>query len=159
MANPVASTRGFLSNILWDAEEDDTYTESFARVSVRTTSGTITKSALGIPVIWDNAISAFRPVADADTIPATSSTLPNAAPVAIVVGSATGVGDDKADVVLTTTPQVLTVVFRSAAVVKEGINYETAVQGATKTVFETQLEKQFIVVRPKSTAITQSFVA
>lgn len=155
----VATSRGYLSNVLWDAEENDTYTESYARVNVRTTSGSITKSALGIPVIWDNGLSAFRPVADADTIPATASTLPNNAPVAVVVGSATGLGDDKADVVLTTTPQVLTVVFRSAAVVKEGLNYENAVQGATKTVFETQLEKQFIIVRPKSTAIVQSFVA
>jgi hypothetical protein len=155
----VASTRGFLSNVLWDSDENDTFTESYAQVNVRTTSGTITKSALGIPVIWDNALTAFRPVADGDTIPATASTLPNAAPVGIVVGIASGLGDDKADVSLTTTPKPLTVLFRSAAVVKEGINYETAVQAATKAVFETQLEKQFIVVRPKSTAITQSFVA
>lgn len=159
MANPVASTRGFLSNVLWDAEENDTYTESYARVNVRTSSGTLVKSALGIPVIWDNSITAFRPLANADTIPVTASTLPNEAPVAIVVGGPRGLGDDTADVTLTTTGQPLTVVFRSAAVVKEGIAYESSVLSATQLVFQAQLEKQFIVTRSKSTAITQSFVA
>ncbi len=155
----VATSRGYLSNVLWDAEENDTYTISYAPASVRTTSGTLVKSALGIPVIWDNAISAFRPLANSDTIPATASTLPNNAPVGIVVGSAAGLGDDKADITLSTTPQVLTVAFRDVAVVKEGITYESSVLSPTRVVFEAQLEKQSVVVRAKSTAITQSFVA
>ena len=47
----VATSRGYLSNVLWDAEENETYTESYPRVNERTTSGSITKSALGIPVV------------------------------------------------------------------------------------------------------------
>ena len=92
-------------------------------------------------------------------IPTTASTLPNNAPVGIVVGSAAGLGDDKADITLSTTPQVLTVAFRDVAVVKEGITYESSVLSPTRVVFEAQLEKQSVVVRAKSTAITQSFVA
>lgn len=156
----VATTRGFLSNVLWDASaQSDTFTESFARVNVRTTSGTLAKSAIGIPVIWDNGLTAFRPLANTDTIPVTESTLPNGYPVGIVMGSARGIGDDPADITLSTTPQVLTVMFRSGAVIREGITYETSVLSATQVVFEKQLEKQFIVVRSKSPVITQSFTA
>lgn len=155
----VATTRKFLSDVLWDAADNDTYTKSWATVNVRTTSGSLSKSPLGIPVIWDNAISAFRPLADGDTIPTTASTLPNNSPVAIVLGSATAIGDDKVDVTLTTTAQPLSVAFRDVALVKEGIAYEVSVLGPTKALFEAQLEKQSMVVRAKSTAITQSFVA
>ncbi len=154
-----ATTRPLLSSVLGVDDENNWYIESYAKVNVRTTSGSLVKSPFGIPVIWDNALTAFRPLANADTIPTTTSTLPNGAPVAVVVGDATGVGNDRGDITLTTTSQPLTVVFRDHSVFKEGVTYETAVLTATRDLFQLQLEKQDVVVRSKSPVITQSFTA
>lgn len=152
-----ATTRPLLSSVLGVDDENNWYIESYAKVNVRTTSGTLVKNPFGIPVIWDNALTAFRPLANGDTIPGTASTLPNEAPVAVVVGDATGVGNDHGDITLSTTAQPLTVVFRDSSVFKEGITYEASVLTATQNVFQTQLEKQLVVVRSKSPVITQAF--
>ncbi len=155
----VASTRKQVQTVLWDFEQE-TYTKGIATVPVKKGSAAFTTGdILGYAVIWDNSISAFRPVVNADTIPGTASTLPNAAPVAVVVGLGDGVGDNSSNVTLSSTSTFLTVVYRDAAVISEGIVFDAGVLAGTQTLIKGQLEKQEVVVRSKSTSVTQTFVS
>jgi hypothetical protein len=113
---------------------------NFARVGVK---GSTVIQPLAIPLVWNNADSAFE-VYVAQTIPTDDSSLPNGSPVCFVVGQKEGRGVNKADVTLSGTAQDLTVLFRGQAVVsKDEIVWGAADTGA-KAAFLMAVEKQDI---------------
>ena len=156
----VATTRNYLSDLLKAGGSED-LTYNTARVLVKKASGTKVVNPIGLSVIWDSSITAFREMLLADTIPATASSLPNASPVALTVGDGTGVGNALTDVTLSSAGVYMNVLYRGSddiEVVYEGINFESTATGTEKGLFRVQLEKQGIMVSAKSTAVTHTYV-
>lgn len=157
---PVATTRNFLSDVLWSVD-DDTYTVSTAVVPVKSSSS-FTASPFGIALIWDNSLGAMRPVLNADNTlptPSTVSSLPDNSVVCVSVGNNQGLGNDNGDVTLTTVAQYMTVVFRDSAIIFDNLVYGDAADATTKDLIKLQLEKQEVVCKTKSPSIVQSFVS
>ena len=156
----VATTRNYLSDLLKAGGcEDLTY--NTARVLVKKASGTKAVNPIGLALIWDNSISAFREMLVTDTIPSTASSLPNASPAALSVGDGTGAGNALSDVTLSSAGVYMDVLFRGSddiAVVYDGINFESTATNTEKGLFRVQLEKQGILVSAKSTAVTHTYV-
>lgn len=157
----VAESRKHLSELIKGVaafECDAKVNYNYATVSVRTVSGTADVDPIGTLVVWDNANSAFVPYVAQDISAVTGSPLPDASPVAITVGTQEGVGFNKADAALTTTPISMTVLFRGpAAVTREG--YETAGIGAGDLdEFDAQMEKQGVAVVASAETVVPSFV-
>lgn len=129
----------------------------YARVTVK---GTDLIEPIGIPVIWNNTISAYE-VYVAQDIAAVAGTpsLPNGAPIALVVGAAEYVGSNKADVQLVVGGVELNVLFRGEGAVKEaGITWGAAAAPA-QAAFRLQLEKQNLAVVANSTVAIPAFTA
>jgi len=156
----VATTRNYLSDLLKAGGSED-LTYNTARVLVKKASGTKAVNPIGLALIWDNSISAFREMLVTDTIPSTASSLPNASPAALSVGDGTGVGNALSDVTLSSAGVYMNVLFRGSddiAAVYEGINFESTATGTEKGLFRVQLEKQGILVSSESTAVTHTYV-
>lgn len=127
---------------------------SFATVDVK---GSTTIEPIGTPLVWNNTTSAFE-VYVAQDISAVAGTpaLPDGSPICVTVGTKEGHGVNRADVTLTSTATPMTVMFRSGAVVNEGIEWGTAVAG-DQAEFVLQLEKQGVVVIDAATTATPSY--
>lgn len=161
MQSPNAVTRFNFSDLVKSTDSASTSNFSFALGSVRTSSGSLVAAAPGTVVIWDNALTAFRPVANNDTIPAQASTLPDGAPVAIVAGTAAGAGIMPSDVTFTTTPQSVTLLYRGAGkteVYADAFLYDVSVLTATRNLIRTQLERQGVEVSNASATVVHTWV-
>lgn len=156
----VATTRNYLSDLLKAGGSED-LTYNTARILVKKASGTKVVNPIGLALIWDNSITAFREMLLTDTIPATASSLPNASPVALTVGDGTGAGNALTDVTLSSAGVYMNVLYRGSddiSVVYEGINFESTATGTEKGLFRVQLEKQGVMVSAKSTAVTHTYI-
>lgn len=141
---------------------------SFATVGVEG-SGAI--EPIGTPVVWDATAGAFIPyVKDSVIAAATASTttgaitfpntsLPNDAVVAITCGTKEGRGVNRADVTLSSTATDMTVVYRSAQVVMEGIEFASDATAGEKAAFRLALEKQGVSVIDSAAGVAPSFEA
>lgn len=129
---------------------------SFASVPVK---GSTTIEPIGTPLVWNDIDSAFE-VYVAQDISAVAGTpaLPNGAPICVTVGTKEGKGVNRADVTLSSTATEMTVMFRSGAVVADGIEFGAAAAPAI-AAFRLQLEKQGIAVIDAATAVNPSFEA
>lgn len=157
----VATTRPYLSTLLKSHDSYENVNYNFATVTVKTSSGTKVVNPIGLALIWDAGLSAFREYLTTDNSFALTSTLPNAAPIAVSVGDANGLGLSASDVTLTTSGVLLTVLFRggdNTEIIEEGIVYASGVLTGDKSDFRIQLEKQGIKVSNKSPAATSSYV-
>lgn len=157
----VATTRPYLSTLLKSHDSYENVNYNFATVTVKTASGTKVVNPIGLALIWDAGLSAFREYLTTDNSFALTSTLPNAAPIVVSVGDANGLGLSASDVTLTTSGVSLTVLFRggdNTEIIEEGIVYASGVLAGDKSDFRTQLEKQGIKVSNKSPAATSSYV-
>lgn len=156
----VASTTGFLSTVLQaGCAEDLTYFT--ARVLVKTLSGTKSINPLGVALIWDNTISAFRELNAADVTPTQISTLPDGGGVAVAVGDGTGAGNTLNNVTLSTTGVTLDVVFRGTddiKIVNDGINFSGTATNTEKTLFRVLLERAGIKVIDKNPAVVHTYL-
>lgn len=56
----VATTRPFTSSVLKSHDSHENVNFNFATVLVKTASGTVTANPLGLTLIWDAGLSAFR---------------------------------------------------------------------------------------------------
>jgi hypothetical protein len=56
----VATTRPFTSSVLKSHDSYENVNYNFATVLVKTSSGTLTVNPLGLALIWDAGLSAFR---------------------------------------------------------------------------------------------------
>lgn len=103
--------------------------------------------AMGIPVVWNPTNDEFEVFLAQDISAITEdSSLPNGAPVAVVVGTKEGRGVNRADVTLSATAQPLTVMYRGEGAVKAaGIDFGAA-SAPNIALFKAQLEKQGIAV-------------
>lgn len=127
-----------------------------------------TVDPIGIPVVWNDTNTAWEIYGDANAaeiaaaITANSSTLPNKAPIAIVVGGPLGAGISPVDIDFTAGEDV-TALFRganNAGVVRDGIDYSQSVaSGANQTAFEEQLEKQGIMVIDNAQVVTPTYTS
>lgn len=157
----VAESRKHLSELVKGysmLEKDAGFSYHFAQVTVVAGSDT-NIDPIGTPIIWNDTDDEWNILANGDTVPTDATNLPNGAPMAITVGSAEGVGHNKADVTVGTGGTVLTVMFRGpAGIVKEGITYPSGVLSATQTVFEDQMEVQGIAIVPSADDVVPKFV-
>lgn len=128
---------------------------NFALVDVK---GSTTIEPIGTPVVWDDT-DAFTPyVAQDVTALTTGSSLPNEAPVAITVGTYAYVGENDADVTLTTTATKMWVAYRGEAAIKEdGIEWNASSNTANKTAFRVLMEKAGIAVVQGATLAAPAF--
>lgn len=157
----VATTRPFTSSVLKSHDSYENVNFNFATVLVKTSSGTTTVNPLGLALIWDAGLSAFRQYLTTDNSFALTSTLPDAAPICVSLGDAQGIGFNTTDVTITTSGIYLSVIFRGAGdaeLIEDGIIYAAGVLTQDKADFRTQLEKQGIKVSNKSPAATSSYV-
>ena len=131
---------------------------------------TATVEPMGIPVIYDSVTNAWviYNTNDEDiaaAITANDSTLPDHAPIAVVVGNKFGVGFNPEDVTLDVdggaAPITVVAFFRganNAGVVFEGIDFTAGgVTTGDQAAFRSQLEKQGIMVIDNAEVITPSF--
>ena len=125
---------------------------------------------VAVPVIFDSANDQWVIFNDADAdiaaaITADDSTLPNKAPVALVVGNKFGLGFNPEDVTLDADGEPVTVLFRganNAGVVRAGIDYAAGgvtTSPANQTAFEEQLEKQGIMVIDSAEVVTPTYTS
>ncbi len=157
----VASTRPQTSTVLKSHDSYENVNSNFATVLVKTASGTVTANPLGLTLIWDAGLSAFRQYLATDNSFALTSTLPNAAPIVVALGDANGIGFNTTDVTITTTGIYLSVIYRGfgeAELIEEGLVYAAGVLTGDKAEFRTQLEKQGIKVSNKTPSTTSSYV-
>ncbi len=157
----VATTRPFFSSLVKSHDSYENVNYNFATVLVKTASGTKVVNPVGLALIWDAGLAAFREYLTTDNSFALSSTLPNQAPIAVSVGDSSGLGQAAADVTLTTTGVLLRVLFRggdTTEIIEEGIVYAAGVLTGDKADFRVQLEKQGIKVSNDSPAATSSYV-
>ena len=156
----VATTRKYLSDVI-KTRDADSFTFASARVLVKTLSGTKVIDPMGLALIWDNTISAFRELNSADTAPVAASSLPSTVGFCVAVGDGTGVGNALADVTLSTTGVSLDVIFRGGddlAVIFEGINFSGTATNTEKTLFRTNLEKQGVQVQNRTSDVVHTYV-
>mgnify|MGYP003638981424 CR=1 FL=1 len=118
----------------------------FARVNVVGSVADI--DIMGLPVVFNG--TNFEPYAAQDIAAVVASTLPNAAPVALVVGSKMGKGINKEKVTLTASAVEYTVIFRGEAIVA---NLPTAANAA----FKVALEKQGIAIQAAAEVVAPTF--
>lgn len=157
----VASTRPQTSTVLKSHDSYENVNSNFATVLVKTASGTVTANPLGLTLIWDAGLSAFRQYLATDNSFALTSTLPNAAPIVVALGDANGIGFNTTDVTITTTGIYLSVIYRGfgeAELIEEGLVYAADVLTGDKAEFRTQLEKQGLKVSNKTPSTTSSYV-
>lgn len=128
---------------------------NFALVDVK---GSTTITPIGTPVVW-NDTDAFTPyIAQDVTALTTTSTLPDQAPVAITVGTFAYVGENDADVALTTTATKMWVLYRGEAAIKEaGIEWDAGSSAGNKTAFRVLMEKAGVAVVEGATLAAPAF--
>ena len=157
----VATTRPQTSTVLKSHDSYENVNFNFATVLVKTASGTVTANPLGLTLIWDAGLSAFRQYLVTDNSFALTSTLPDAAPICVSLGDAQGIGFNTTDVTINTTGVYLSVIFRGAGeaeLIEDGFVFAAGVLAGDKAEFRTQLEKQGIKVSNKLPTATSSYV-
>lgn len=157
----VATTRPFTSSVLKSHDSYENVNFNFATVLVKTASGTVTANPLGLTLIWDAGLSAFRQYLTSDNSFALTSTLPDASPICVSLGDSQGIGFNTTDVTITTGGIYLSVIFRGgpdAEIIEDGLVYAAGNDAGDKAAFRTQLEKQGIKVSNKLPAATSSYV-
>ena len=134
-------------------------------------SGTITTAdiqSIGVPVIFDSANDEWVIFNDNDAdiagaITADDSTLPNRAPIALLVGDRFGYGYNTEDITLDANGEPFTALFRgdgTVGVVSSGIDWAAGgvtTSQANQDAFVEQLEKQQIQVIDNATAIVPTY--
>ena len=159
------TTRKFVSKYVSEDFETAVTRPSFATVLVKGASQVI--DPIGLPVISDSA-GAFVFYKEASSIPAvTTSTLPDGAPIGIIVGSKEGFGHNYDNVTVTAGGVYMTVMFREGVVIQDQIDFAiTTVTGTVdaapalstkQAAFKLQLEKQGIFLKDKATSISPSY--
>tara|TARA_R110002153_G_scaffold2993_4_gene14188 strand:- start:3113 stop:3559 length:447 start_codon:yes stop_codon:yes gene_type:complete len=118
----------------------------FARVNV--VGSVADLDIMGLAVVFNG--TDFEPYAAQNLGAIAASTLPNEAPVAIVVGSKMGKGINKEKVALTASAVEYTVIYRGEAIVA---NLPVAANAA----FKVALEKQGIAVQASAEVVTPTF--
>ena len=168
MAITVVSTqRGYFTDVVKGVNGFDDVNAMQYNVESVTVTSAFTVPTLGVPVVWTGA--AWEVYNDANgtaaidaAIISDDSTLPNKAPIGVIVGNKFGAGFNPADVDFTA-GALATVFFRganNAGVVRSGLDYTAAATSAgNQTAFEVQLEKQGIVVIDNAAVITPSLNA
>lgn len=117
----------------------------FARVEV--TGSATDLDILGTAVVFNG--TEFEPYVAQDLGAVATSTLPNGAPVAIVVGDKMGKGINKTKVTLSGTPVEYTVIFRGPAIVT----------GTYNAAFSAALEAQGLAVQAAAESVAPTFVS
>lgn len=141
----VAGTGGF------EAERKVDY--YFKRVPVRAASATDVEP-VGIPLVWDNANSAYVVFLAQDISAVTGTNYP----VAVAVGNKQGLGYNEADVTLNTTAVELTAYIRGeASILEAGIDFGAA-SAPNIALFKTALEKQGAVFTASAGPVVTSYV-
>lgn len=123
---------------------------------------------IGIPVIYDSANDQWVIFNDSDAgiaaaITADDSTLPNRAPIAIVVGNEFGFGFNPNNITLDADGEDVTVLYRGTgevAVVRDSIKWTAGgvtTSTANQDAFVEQLEKQGIAVITNATVVVPQF--
>ena len=119
--------------------------------------GSTAISLIGTPVVWVAASTAFEPYV-AQTLTGLTSSLPDQAPIAFIVGNSEGLGHNPGDVTLTSTATKLTVLFRGdASVIETGISWGAS-SDPQKAAFRVQAEKQGIKIAQAATTVSPSYV-
>lgn len=166
---PVNSTaRKYLSDVVKGANTEENSNAMQFNYDTVTVTSAYTVETLGIPVVWDTSASTFviytdatqSEIAHAKT--AGDSPLPGGGVVAVLVGTAVGLGFNSADV--NYTAGVNATAFHrgsnNAGIVKDGINYSTAATStANQTAFEKELESQGIMVIESAEAISPTYTS
>lgn len=129
---------------------------SFATVGVE---GSSAIEPIGTPVFWDTTAGAFIPYVKNSVIGTADSSLPNGAVVAITCGTKEGRGVNRADVTLSATATDMTVVYRSAQVVMDGIEFASDATAGERAAFRLALEKQGVSVLDSAAGVAPSFEA
>lgn len=113
---------------------------------------------IGTPVVWDDT-DAFEVYVDQDiTALTTNSTLPNASPIGVTVGTYEYIGSNEADVTLSATATKMWVLFRGEGGVKEeGIEWDAGSSAGDKTAFRVLLEKANLAVVTQQTLATPAY--
>jgi hypothetical protein len=166
---PVNDTaRKYLSDVVKGANTHDNSNAMQFNYGSLTVTSAFTVETLGIPVVWDTSGATFVVYTDATAaelalgITAGDSPLPGGAVVAVLVGTAFGLGFNSADVDYTA-GVVATAFHRganNAGVVRSGIDYLTAAtSGGNQTIFEDQLEAQGIMVIDNADAISPTYTS
>lgn len=123
---------------------------------------------IGVPVIYDSVNDQWVIYNDNDAdiagaITADDSTLPNRAPIAIVVGNEFGFGFNPDNVTLDADGEDVTALYRGTgevAVVRSGIQWTAGgvtTSTANQDAFVEQLEKQGIAVLANATVVVPQF--
>jgi hypothetical protein len=156
-----ATERAYLSDLIagvMSFEEDTKTNFNYASVTV---GGSATIPAIGVPVIWSNANSRFEVYVAQDigaAMATGTSPLKGDAAIAIVVGTANGLGFNKADTDLSAGDVTMTVLYRGDAIIKnEGMVWGSAAAPA-QALFLTQLEEQRITTTADAVAAEASYL-
>jgi ABC-type molybdenum transport system ATPase subunit/photorepair protein PhrA len=160
----VSTQRKYLSDLVKGVNTaDNSNAMQFNYASITLTDKAIVEP-IGLPVVWIDTDSEWRIYGDSTAsqialaITAGTSTLPNKAPIAIVVGDAYGAGFNSKDIDYST-GAVSTVLFRGAnntGVISDRIAYQGITSDSNVAAFEAQLEAQGIMVIENAEVIDSS---
>lgn len=166
---PVIDTaRKYLTDVVAGANTaDNSNAMQFNYDSVTVTSA-FTVETVGIPVVWDTSAATFVIYTDATAgeialaKAAGDSPLPGGGVVAVLVGTAVGLGFNAADVDYTA--GVAATAFHrganNAGVKRAGIDYTTAATSAgNQSAFEAELEAQGIMVIDNAEVISPTYTS
>lgn len=170
----IATGRRYLSDVLkgYTMFEDDAATNyCFATVDLELTAAL--DDVMGLPIIWNDADDVFNVfVAQDPTAVADVTTLPNGAPIAVVVGTKEGRGFNKEGLPIGTSP--VTVVFRGPASVVDTVDptagattldgpfggiYWKGSLAADRAAFNLQMEVQGVAVMNTTEKVDPNFVS
>lgn len=157
----VAQERKALSDVVaavGEFESENGVSRYTTTVNVKGTAANI--EAIGFPVVWTDADSAFKPyVAQTiSTVASTTSPLPNGGKVALLVGDNRGAGFNTADVAINATTDVkFTALYSGDAAIKvSGIKWGDAVD-ANHKAFLAELAAQGVRVAKEASVISVSY--
>ena len=166
---PVTDTaRKYLTDVVAGANTfDNTNAMQFNYDTVTVTSA-FTVETIGIPVVWDTSAATFVIFTDATAgeialaLAAGDSPLPGGGVVAVLVGTAIGLGFNPADVDYTAGVDA-TAFHRganNAGVKRAGLDYSTAAtSGGNQTLFEDQLQAQGLMIVDNAEVISPTYTS
>lgn len=156
--------RKYLSDVIAEHKETGMADWSYARVTVKTASGSgsVAVDPIGQALIYAGAAGEFVVMEDTDTIPVTGDvTLTGAPKVAILAGDAYGSGFNESDLTITEAGVVATVFIGHGVVVEDGVVFDTisadGAMAAEKTAFFNQLRQQEVRVKDAAQTVSPSY--
>lgn len=168
MSITTSTTRKYLSEVLSNFFDLHNKEYCFAPATV-VNADPVSIDPIGQPVVWNGtAFEFYENTTDLGDI-TTDSTLPDGAPVAVVVGSAMGVGINDHDITVDSGGVELYVVFRGPASVKtahidwdvldaDGDASVTPADSGEQAAFIRQLEKQGVAEKLSAEVINPTYV-